>query len=97
MNGPQFVADLIDAMPTPQARLLLTACLAKYAGMTVYLPAESKKARRIRAAENMLRNHMTAADAATALVERFRVSMRTAQRDVETARHLAQKSDVSHP
>jgi len=32
--------DLLDAMPTPQARMLLASRLAKYAGCTVYIPAD---------------------------------------------------------
>lgn len=95
MNGDAFVAELLEAMPTPQARLLLAARLAKYAGRVIYLPVESKKERRIRAAFNMLINGMSAADTAAALVKRFAVAARTAQRDVEAARKMSLKNVVS--
>lgn len=89
--GEDFIQDLIDAMPTPHAQMLLTARLAKYAGCTVYIPAQSKAERRILAACNMLKNNMASADIAEAIRERFQVSLRTAQRDVSTARKMAGK------
>lgn len=89
-----FTEELAAAMPTPHARLILIAVLAKYAGTTVYIPTESKQDRRIRAAVNMLANGMNAAEAAAAIVARFNVAQRTAQRDVEKARNLSKKIDV---
>jgi hypothetical protein len=97
MKANLFVDELVAAMPTPQAKLLLIARLVKYAGMTIYIPTESKKARRVRAAANMRANGMSAADAANAIIERFGVALRTAQRDVEAARKSAQKNDVFTP
>lgn len=93
--GEAFVADLLDAMPTPEARMRLTARLAKYAGATIYLPAESKAGRRINAARNMLDNCMPPADVANALRERFSVSGRQAQRDVNAARQMSPGSVAS--
>lgn len=93
-NVNSFVDELHAAMPTPQARLLLTACLAKYAGHTIYIPTESKQDRRVRAAANMLNNDMSPADIAAAIVQRFNVSQRTAERDVKTARTLSGKNDA---
>jgi len=95
MNGDAFVQDLVKSMPTPQAKLLLLSCLAKYSGHVVYLPVESKKQRRERAAENMIRNGMPTPDIAAALVERFGISMRTALRDVAGARKLSLKNDIN--
>lgn len=90
-----FIEELIDAMPSPGARLALIAALAKYAGQTVYVRLESKQDRRTRAAQRMLANKMDAADAAAAIAARFCVSQRTAQRDIEKARHLSQKNCAS--
>lgn len=88
--GEAFVADLLAAMPSPQARLLLAARLARYAGRTVYLPAQSKAERRIRAAQNMLASgDMSDADITNTLHERFGVSVRQAQRDVSAARKMS--------
>ena len=92
-NAASFVDDLNAAMPTPQAKLLLIACLAKYAGQTIYIPTEPKQDRRVRAAANMLANSMSSADIAAAIVQRFNVSHRTAERDVKTARSLSVKND----
>lgn len=87
--GEDFCLDLLDAMPTPQARMLLAARLAKYAGCTVYIPADQKSARRIQAARRMLENGMAPADVAEAIRARFQVSVRTAQRDVTAARQTS--------
>jgi len=95
MKANSFADELIAAMPSPHARLVLVATLAKYAGMTVYIPADSKRDRRVRAAQNMLTNGMSDADTAAAIAERFRVSQRTAQRDVQTARKLSLKIGAS--
>ena len=95
MKANSFADELIAAMPNPQARLVLVAVLAKYAGQTVYIQTEPKQERRVRVAINMLANGMDAAEAAAAIATRFRVSQRTAQRDVATARNLSQKNDVS--
>lgn len=89
MSGEAFCLDLLDAMPTPQARMLLAARLAKYAGCTVYIPADSKGERRIQAALRMLENGMAPAEIAAAIRARFQVSTRTAQRDVRTARKMS--------
>ena len=95
MKANSFVDDLVAAMPTPHARLVLVAALAKYSGQSVYIPTESKPDRRVRAAQNMLANGMDSAEAAAAIAARFCVSQRTAQRDVEKARNLSSKNDVS--
>lgn len=87
-----FVSDLLEAMPTPQARMALMSRLAKHAGRTIYLPVQSKADRRIHAAARMLENDMTDADACTAIKDRFGVSVRTAQRDVKAARKMSQKN-----
>lgn len=92
-----FVEELVAAMPTAHARLVLVAALSKFAGTSVYIPTESKQDRRVIAAGNMLTNGMDAAEAAAALVARFRVSQRTAQRDVEKARNLSLKNAVFSP
>jgi hypothetical protein len=94
-TATSFVEDLHTSMPTPQAKLLLIACLAKYAGQTIYIPTESKQERRVRASQNMLDNGMSTADIATAIVTRYGVSQRTAERDVKTARSLSKKNDVT--
>jgi len=94
MKANSFADELLAAMPNPQARLILVAFLAKYAGQTIYIPTEPKQERRVRVAMNMLVNGMDAAEAAAAIAARFRVSQRTAQRDVATARSLSQKNDA---
>lgn len=95
MSAEGFIADLLASMPTPEARLRACACLAKYSGLTIYLPVEPKKDRRVRAAANMLRNQMAESDSAAAIVERYNVSVRTAQRDVAEARKMSSKNVVS--
>lgn len=81
-----FAQDLIDAMPTPQARMACVAVLAKYEGRSIYIQASSKSERRRRAARHMLDSkEMTRGDIASALIERFRISERTAWRDIERA------------
>jgi hypothetical protein len=90
-----FVTDLINAMPVPSARMACVAFLSRWAGSTVYIPSESRKERRQRAAENMLANGMTDPDIARAIFNRFQVSMRTAQRDVKEARKMSEKPVVS--
>jgi len=62
--GEEFCIDLLAAMPTPHARMLLAAKLARYAGQTLYLPQQSKAGRRIQAAHRMLKNGMLPADVA---------------------------------
>lgn len=95
MNSDAFIDDLIRAVVTPQARLGVLACMAKYAGQSIYIPVESKLDRRIKAAGNMLRNGMEPAEVATALVTRFGISLRTAQRNVTAARKLSSKNVAS--
>ena len=92
MNSQRFVEELVAAMPNPQARLVLIAVLAKYAGQTVYIPLESKRERRVRSARHMLSNNMSAAEVAATIAARFRVSQRTAYRDVKTARNMSNES-----
>jgi hypothetical protein len=94
-TSTSFVEDLLKSMPSPQTKILLVSCLAKYAGQTIYIPTESKQERRVRASQNMLANGMSAADIATAIVSRFCVSQRTAERDVKTARSLSAKNDAT--
>jgi len=89
LSGEAFCMDLLDAMPTPQARMLLASRLAKYAGCTVYIPADSKTERRIQAARRMLDNGMAPCAITDAIRTRFQVSMRTAQRDVGAARKMS--------
>lgn len=84
-----FVQDLIANMPTPGAKAAAISVLAKWAGSTIYLPMDSKSDRRQRAAENMLANGMEASEVANALRHRFGVSIRTAHRDVSSARKMA--------
>lgn len=72
-------------MPTPQARTALVLELQKFGGLTIYIPTPSRAARRRRAAENILAQGMSRAEAACVLKERFQVAMRTAQRDVANA------------
>jgi|GEM_PF-5424218 len=88
-TGKSFVDALMDALPSPEARLRAGAVLMKYEGQTIYLPGAPKADRRIRAAAAMLRNGMTPGDVAAALIERFRVTGRTAKRDVDRARKLS--------
>ena len=89
-----FVDDLIDAMPTPHARIVLFARLANYAGQSVYIPIGSKRSRRIQEARNMANNGMTNSEIAKKLTARYRISKRTAIRDVNSARQMS-LSDVS--
>lgn len=96
MNTPAsksdaFIQDLLERMPTTQAKLSALTVLAKWAGESIYLPMDSKAERRRRAAQNMLANGMSSANAANALRERFGISARTASRDVSTARQMSRK------
>ena len=84
--GETFCRDLLDAMPTPRARMVCAAVLARYAGSVLYFSTESKGKRRRRAARHGLDNGMSAADVAAMLRARFGVSARTALRDVKTAK-----------
>ena len=81
----RFCRALIDAMPTPEARSKCVMELAKFAGKTIYLPAQHRGTRRQDAARHMLKNGMAPADIALAIHERYGVTLRTAQRDVKTA------------
>ena len=81
--GERFCRALIDSMPTPHARLLCVMELAKWAGTTIYLPAEKPAGRRRNAARNMLTNGMTPAEVAIALRARYGVTIRQAQRDIK--------------
>ena len=93
-SAEAFLQALLRAMPTPQAQTALLLEVQKWEGVTLYLPMQSKAARRARAALNMLDNQMSPADVATALQERFGVCERTAWRDVAIARKKS-ASDVS--
>jgi Mor family transcriptional regulator len=88
-TGKSFVDALMDALPSPDARLRAGAVLMKFEGQTIYLPGAPKAERRIRAAAAMLKNGMPPGDVATALIERFRVTGRTASRDIDKARNLS--------
>jgi hypothetical protein len=85
----RFCHSLIDAMPTPQARMICVMELGRWAGKCIYLPAEKRAERRKKAARNMLdEGSMSPADIALAIHERFSVSLRTAQRDVRDVKVL---------
>jgi Mor family transcriptional regulator len=86
MTGARFVQDLVSAMPSPQARMILIAVLARYEGRSIHLPRTPKAERRQQAASNMLGNHMDTAKIVSALVERFGISDRQAHRDIKAAR-----------
>lgn len=86
-----FVDDLLAAMPSPQARMMLAATLSRYAGESVYIPTSSKKERRVQAARNMLGSGMTAIEAAAAIATRFQVTRRTAQRDISAAKSVVKQ------
>jgi hypothetical protein len=81
-----FQRELIDAAPTPQARLAVISVLAKYAGATLYLPTQPKSTRRVAAARHALGNGMSDADVASILRERYGISSRQAGRDVKAAK-----------
>lgn len=55
----------------------------------MYLPTSNKTERRVRAAASMLGNGMQPAEITAALRERFRVTLRTAQRDLDKARKMS--------
>lgn len=84
-----FMQALLDAMPTPHARMVAVAVLSRYAGESVYLPVSGKAGRRAQAAANMLANGVAPTDIAHALRERFGISARTAFRDVKLARKMS--------
>jgi hypothetical protein len=74
-------------MPGLAAQLACDAVLSQFGGTTVHLPSIDKRAPRIRAAENMLRQSppMAPADVAQVLRVRYAVSLRTAQRYAKAA------------
>lgn len=88
-RGERFIADLISAMPDGRSELMLIARLNKWAGQTIYLPMQNMRERRIKAAANMLANGMAYDQISTAIADRFGVSSRTAQRDIENARKMS--------
>lgn len=96
-SGEAFVQHLLAAMPNDPARLRLAAALMAYEGCTVYLPATRKADRRLRAAANMLANHMTGPEVADAIRQRFGVSRRTAERDVSAARKMSESLVATAP
>jgi hypothetical protein len=87
--GEEFVNTLMSSLPSPEARLRAGAVLMQFEGCSLYLPTSNKAARRIQAATQMLKNGLSPAEAATALRERFRITARTAQRDVANARKMS--------
>jgi len=91
-NTSGFVLDLLNSMPTLGARMACTAVLYRWAGYTVYIPAESQADRRRRAAVNMLANGMQTAEIAKTISARFNVTPRTAYRDVKIARKMSEAS-----
>jgi hypothetical protein len=94
--GERFCRRLIDSMPDPRSRAVLIMELAKWGGKTLYLPAGPKRsARRVSAARNMVGNGMSDAEAALALHERFGISLRQAQRDVESSRQMSREDVAS--
>jgi Mor family transcriptional regulator len=88
-----FVDDLLEAMPTPHARIAAAAILGKWAGYTVYVPKPTEASRRERQAENMLRNGMDRGDVVRSLIERFSVSERQAWRDVAKSHRQMTETD----
>lgn len=87
--GEDFCKSLLDALTSPSERLRLAAALVKWQGCTIHLPVDSKKERRIRAAQRMLENGMGGPEIVDVLRERFGVTARTGQRDVESARKMS--------
>ncbi len=85
-KSERFVNEMIGGMPTTQAKIHALSVFAKYAGDSIYLPTQSKSSIRSRAAKNMLANGMDASEIISALVSRFGISARTANRDVSSAR-----------
>ena len=81
-----FEADLLAAIPDPRSRVNVIATLERWRGMSIYLRSRPEKFRRIQAAANMLANGMDGPEIADALRKRFRISDRTARRDVQRAR-----------
>lgn len=90
-----FVLDLLNSMPSTGAKMACTTVLYRWAGNTVYIPAESRADRRRRAAMNMLANGMPTPDVARAISDRFNVTQRTAYRDVEIARKMSEADDTN--
>jgi hypothetical protein len=87
MNKNKFISELTAAMPDPRSRMGAMAVLARWAGMTLYLPVASESERRARAAKNMIESGgMSSADISNVLRQRFNISARTALRDVKAAR-----------
>jgi Mor family transcriptional regulator len=94
--GERFCRRLIDSIPDARSRAILIMELAKWGGKTLYLPAGPKRsARRVSAARNMLNNGMSVAESALAIHERFGISLRQAQRDVESARQVSREDVAS--
>jgi len=81
----RFMRELFAGLQTPAEAARAAAYLDGWAGKHVYLPIESKQARRVQAARNMAANGMTDAAIVQALRERFSVSCRTARRDAVAA------------
>ena len=82
MNS-QFVTELLNLFPEPIGKMRLIRFRSKYEGKTVYIPTDSKRSRRIRAAKNMTDNGMLASDVVETLVERFNICDKTARRDLK--------------
>ena len=92
MSNP-FIDALLNAMPTAHSRMVCVAVLSRYAGESVYIPAQSKAERRLKAATNMLENKAVEVDVVHILRERFQISARTAWRDLERAKKLSVNVD----
>lgn len=83
-----FIDELMGQLDS-RHRLILVALLSKYGGTTIYLPIESQKDRRIRAARNMIENGMSNREICEELRKRFGKSARQITRDVKAARIMS--------
>lgn len=84
-DNNSFISDLLGAMPSQHARMMVIAVLYRWQGQTIYLPTDSKASRRRRAASSMLTNGMQKHEIVKAISERFNVTNRTAYRDCQNA------------
>ena len=81
-----FVDELLAELDGT-ARLRAVAVLSRYAGATVYVPADRIVERRQQAAMHMLRSReKTPAEVAEILRARYRISERQSWRDIASAR-----------
>lgn len=84
-----FEKELVGALKDPLARISALRVIERYRGMTVYIQCRPAQARRVLAARNMLSNGLASGEIARALAERFRITARTAYRDVNLARQMS--------